>query len=62
MKKLNGYWLFRVVMKWLILVSFFIIASAEGRAYWLAGVMVILTLAYYILQWEQIGEKKYDYK
>lgn len=49
-------------MKWLILVSFFIIASSEGKAYWLAGIMVILTLFYYILQWQKIGEKKYDYK
>lgn len=47
-------------MKWLIPLSFFIIASAEGRGYWIGGVMVILVLAYYILQWQKIGEKKWE--
>lgn len=59
MKKLSEPWIFRIVVKALIPVSFFIIANAEGKAIWLAGVMTLFTLAYYILQYEKIGEKKY---
>lgn len=51
------YWL-RVGLKWLILLSFFIIAAAEGKAFWLAGVMTIFTIVYYVLLWRGIGEKR----
>jgi hypothetical protein len=50
-----AYW-FRVVVKWITPVSFFIIASWPG-SYWLAGVMLIVTLFYYTLQWKNIGDK-----
>lgn len=59
MKKLSELWIFRLVVKILIPVSFFIIAAAEGKAFQLAGVMTILTIAYYVLQYEKIGENKY---
>jgi hypothetical protein len=58
MKKINGYWVFRLVIKILIPVSYFAIASFPGT-YWMAGVMLILTLAFYVLQWEKLGENKY---
>ena len=51
-----AYW-FRIVAKILIPVSFFAIASWPG-SYWLAGVMLIVTVFYYVLVWQKIGEKK----
>jgi len=59
MKKLSGLWVFRVIIKWLIPISFVIIASTEGKSYGLAGVMVILTLALYVMKWQKIGDDKY---
>jgi Ca2+/H+ antiporter len=59
MKKLSGLWVFRVIIKWLIPISFFVIASAEGKAYWLGGVMTLLVLALYFLKWQKIGDDKY---
>lgn len=61
MKKLNGYWVARLVVKILIPVMFFIIAVSEQVIICnvLAGMMVILTLAYYALIWQKIGNDKY---
>ena len=52
-----GWW-FRLITTILIPVSFFVIASAEGAAYWLAGVMTIIVLFYYVLIWQKIGDEK----
>jgi hypothetical protein len=51
------YW-FRVAVKALIPLSFFIIAIAEGKAFWIAGVMTIVTLFYYLILFNGIGAKK----
>lgn len=56
------YW-FRVVVKILIPVMFFVIANITKMvnievANAIAGVMVIAVLFYYILVWQKIGEKK----
>ena len=62
MKKLNGYWIARLVVKWLIPVMFFLIAISENLdvTQGLSGLMVIVVLAYYLLIWEEIGENKYQ--
>lgn len=52
-----GWW-FRLITKILIPVSFFVIASAEGKAYWLAGFMAVIVLFYYLLVWQKVGETK----
>jgi hypothetical protein len=57
-KRIDGLWVFRIVVKALIPLMFFVIASFPG-SYWMAGVMLILTLAFYVLQWEKLGENKY---
>ena len=61
MKKLNGYWIARKVVKWLIPVMFFLIAVSEQVIICngLAGLMAVLTLAYYLLIWQEIGNDKY---
>lgn len=61
MKKLNGYWIARLVVKWLIPVMFFLIAASENiyMAQALGGISVILTLAYYLLIWQEVGLNKY---
>lgn len=58
MEKINGYWIFRIIIKILIPVTFWVVATFPGT-YWIAGVMTILTLAYYVLQGVNIGEEKY---
>jgi hypothetical protein len=50
-----AYW-FRLVTKILIPVSFFIVAAFGSI--WLAGVMTIVTLFYYVLLWQKVGETK----
>ena len=62
MKKLNGYWIARLVVKWLIPVMFFLIAVSEQVIICntFAGLMTVLTIAYYLLIWEKIGENKYQ--
>lgn len=52
-----GWW-FRLIVKILIPVMFFLIAISEGKAYGLAGAMTIVVLFYYILIWQKIGENK----
>ena len=61
MKNLNGYWIARKVVKWLIPVMFFLIAVSEQVIICntLAGLMTVLTLAYYLLIWEEVGNDKY---
>ena len=53
----KGLWVFRVVVKTLIPASFWVVATWPNQ-YWLAGVMTILTLAYYVLQFEGMGNEK----
>jgi hypothetical protein len=62
MKKLNGYWVARLVVKWLIPVMFFLIAISEQVIICnaLAGIMTILTIAYYLLIWQEIGNNKWQ--
>ena len=64
MKKLNGYWLFRVIVKILIPVMFFVIANVEWTdlANGLAGIMVILVLFYYVAILNTVGDEKWDYR
>ena len=50
-----GYW-FRLMVKILIPVAFFVIAAIPG-SYWLAGIMTILVLFAYLLEWKKIGDK-----
>lgn len=54
----NFAYFFRLATKILIPVSFFVIATWPG-SYWLAGVMTILTLFYYLLVWQKIGVSKF---
>jgi len=55
MKELKfAYW-FRLIIKILIPVAFFAIASWPG-SYWLAGVMTIGVLFSYLLEWQKIGD------
>jgi len=49
-----AYW-FRLIVKILIPVSFFVIAAWPG-SYWLAGVMLIVTLFYYLLIYNHLGD------
>lgn len=49
-----AYW-FRFGVKWFTPVSFFIIAA--WSAIWLAGIMCILTLFSYALQWLKVGDE-----
>jgi len=53
------YW-FRVIVKILIPVMFFLIAVSSNldMALGLAGLMTIAVLFYYILVWQKIGEDK----
>ncbi len=53
------YW-FRVVVKILIPVVFFLIANSENKvvANALAGFMTIVVLFYYLLIWKKVGENK----
>ena len=51
-----AYW-FRLIVKILIPVAFFAIASWPG-SYWLAGIMIIAVLFSYVLEWQKIGDKK----
>lgn len=50
-----AYW-FRLVVKIFIPISFFIVAAFGGI--WLAGIMAIVTLCYYVLLWQKVGETK----
>ena len=50
-----AYW-FRLVMKYLPVIIFFVIACWPAL-YGLAGVMVILLLFSYALQYQKIGDK-----
>jgi hypothetical protein len=50
-----GYW-FRLLVKILIPVAFFVIAAMPG-SYWLAGVMTIAVMFAYLLEWNKIGDK-----
>lgn len=56
------YW-FRIIMKVLIPLMFFVIANITKIMNYevanaIAGVMVIAVLFYYILIWQKIGENK----
>lgn len=51
------YW-FRVAVKALIPLSFFIIPITEGKAFWVAGLMTVFTLFYYLLVSAGIGAKR----
>lgn len=53
-------WWFRLIAKILIPVLFFVIANTSNLvlANAIAGVMVIVTLFYYVLVWQKLGEKK----
>ena len=56
------YW-FRVIVKILIPVMFFVIANItnvvnQDVANAIAGVMTMAVLFYYILVWQKIGEEK----
>lgn len=57
MKAEKFAWWYRLVVKILIPVSFFVIASWP-KSYWLAGVMTVLTVLLYVLQADKVGEKK----
>lgn len=52
------YW-FRLIVKILVPVAFFVIAAIPG-SYWLAGVMTILVLFVYLLEGMKKDEKKPD--
>ena len=54
-----GWW-FRLIVKILIPVMFFLIANTESKdvANGLAGFMTIIVLFYYVLIWQEIGENK----
>ena len=57
-----AYW-FRLVIKILIPVMFFVIANItkfvnQDIANTIAGVMALAVLYYYILEWQKIGEDK----
>jgi hypothetical protein len=41
---------FRIAYKVMIPITFLIIAISEGKAYWLAGIMLVFTLFYYGIQ------------
>ena len=62
MKNLNGYWIARLVVKWLIPVMYFVIANVvwTDLANGLAGLMALLVLAYYGLVWQKEGENKWQ--
>jgi len=49
---------FRKTVKAYVPVAFFIIAATEGNAYPIAGIGVVLYLAYLTLQYAKIGEGK----
>lgn len=56
------YW-FKIAVKVLIPLMFFVIANITKIANYdvanaIAGVMVILVLAYYVIIWQKIGEDK----
>ena len=54
-----GWW-YRLIVKILIPVMFFLIANTENKdvANALAGVMTIAVMFYYVLIWQKIGDKK----
>jgi hypothetical protein len=54
-----GWW-YRLIVKILIPVMFFMIANTGNKdvANALAGVMVIAVVFYYILIWQKVGDKK----
>ena len=63
MKANNFGWWFRLIVKILIPVMFFVIANITrivnyDVANGLAGMMVIAVLFYYILVWQKVGENK----
>jgi hypothetical protein len=50
-----AYW-FRLIVKILVPVTFFAIASWPGN-YWLSGIMIIAVLFSYLLEWKKIGDR-----
>jgi len=61
--KMKFFYWFRLVVKILIPVSFFVIANLtkvvnQDAANGFAGIMFIAVLFYYILVWQKIGEDK----
>jgi len=59
--RINGYWVFRLIIKILIPLMFFVIANVSDAevANALAGVTLIFTLALYVLQSQHVGDDKY---
>jgi hypothetical protein len=58
MKRLDGLWVFRMIVRTLIPISLFVVASFP-KSYALAGVMAILVIALYVLDYEKLGQNKY---